>query len=942
MLELKEITKDYYVDKKPFQALKGVSLYFPKQQFCSILGASGSGKTTTLNIIGGLDKYSSGDLLIEGLSTKTYDDKDWDNYRNKRIGFIFQSYNLIPQLSLQDNVSMSLTLDGVSKRERSKKARLALDAVGLKGLYNKIPNQLSGGQMQRVAIARALINDPEIILADEPTGALDSVTSVQIMDLLKEISKDKLVIMVTHNRELAEKYSDRIIEFKDGLVIRDTFENQIQEIKVKEEKEYEKNGLSLKDFALIDEKKRKKLKKAKRERKSSMSYKTSLDLSFKNLLTKKGRTIMTSVAGSFGIIGVALVLSVNNGFGNYINKLEVQTASQMPLNVSSYSVTYKKDPNFVPNEAFTDKEVVLPYLTDTGEPEVSFNNITPKYIAFLESIKNQGKIMSDYIVSYGEQYAFNLTTQNPGTKEYYQVKNGNFLAYSDMISSLTGLPTNYFHILYGDENAYDVIGGRYADPNNMHEMMLMVDNRNQIPLEVLKELGFYDKENDEITDDYAKENPVTFNEILNKTFKVFPNSEYYTEEHKEVPYNDKDVYYYKQNDLETLFNDSTKGVEVKIVGILRPKEDTTIQTMAAGVCYQKPLQDHLVELNKKDNIYQNIKNNVTWKDGANASELATDLLKLAQSLSNANSSNSSSVQNEFNNLMNKYFEFYSIFDGNTMNEKNIRYTIKDYMTWCKTIGADIIDEELKFGGLNSLQEYIEKVSSGIGKFALTQDKKYLIEIYPYLISLVGYMDGYSDIRNVIIFPVDLSSKQKLTKLLDEFNVVDPTDVPNHAKNESEIVRYTDIVGTFTGGMTQLIDILSIVLIVFASISLVVSCVMTGIITYVSVIERTKEIGILRALGARKKDVGRLFEAECVFIGLGSGLIGCFVAFVATFPINAIINHLYPEYNIGNIADLHYSSIIILVLVSCLLTFLSSLMPARAAARKDPVIALRSE
>ena len=942
MLELKEITKDYFVDKKPFKALKGVSLYFPKQQFCSILGASGSGKTTTLNIIGGLDKYSSGDLLIEGLSTKTYDDKDWDNYRNKRIGFVFQSYNLIPQLTLQDNVSMSLTLDGVSKRERSKKARLALDAVGLKGLYNKIPNQLSGGQMQRVAIARALINDPEIILADEPTGALDSVTSIQIMDLLKEISKNKLVIMVTHNRELAEKYSDRIIEFKDGLVIRDTFEDKIEEIKAIEEKEYIQKDLSLKDFALIDEKKRKKIKKAKRERKSSMSYKTSLNLSFKNLLTKKGRTIMTSVAGSFGIIGVALVLSVNNGFGNYINRLEVETASQMPLNVSSYSVTYKKDPNFIPNEAFTDKEIVLPYLTDIGEPEVSFNNITPKYIAFLESIKEEGKLMSDYIVSYGEQYAFNLTTQNPETKEYYQVKNGNFLAYSDMISSLTGLPTNYFHILYGDENAYDIIGGRYADPDNMHEMMLMVDSRNQIPLEVLKELGFYNKDNDDITDDYAKENPISFNEVLNKTFKVFPNSQYYEEEHKDVPYNDKDAYYYDEKDLKTLFSDSSKGVEVKIVGILRPKEGSTIQTMAAGVCYQKSLQDYLVSENNKDNIYHNIKNNVTWKDGANANDLAVDLMKLAESLSNSQNASSSSIQNEFNHLMNKYFDFYSIFDGNSKNEKNVDYTISDYMNWCKTIGANIIDDELKFGGLNSLQEYIEKVSSGIAKFALSKDENQLIEIYPYLISLVGYMNGYSDIQNVIIFPVDLTSKQKLTALLDDFNKIDPTDVPNHAVNESQVVRYTDIVGTFTGGMTELIDILSIVLIVFASISLVVSCVMTGIITYVSVIERTKEIGILRALGARKKDVGRLFEAECVFIGLGSGLIGCFIAFIATFPINAIINHLYPAYNIGNIADLHYFSIIILVLVSCVLTFLSSLMPARAAARKDPVIALRSE
>lgn len=942
MLELKDITKDYYVDKKPFQALKGVSLYFPKQQFCSILGASGSGKTTTLNIIGGLDKYSSGDLLIEGLSTKTYDDKDWDNYRNKRIGFVFQSYNLIPQLSLQDNVSMSLTLDGVPKRERNRKARLALDAVGLKGLYNKIPNQLSGGQMQRVAIARALINDPEIILADEPTGALDSVTSVQIMDLLKEISANKLVIMVTHNRELAEEYSDRIIEFKDGLVIHDSFANKIEEIKAKEEAENLQKGLSLKDFALIDEKNKKKVKKAKRERKSSMSYKTSLNLSFKNLLTKKGRTIMTSIAGSFGIIGVALVLSVNNGFGNYINRLEVETASQMPLNVSSYSVTYKKDPNFVPNESFTDKEVVLPFITDTGEPEVSFNNITPKYISFLESIKNEGKLMSDYIVSYGEQYAFNLTTQNPKTNEYYKVRNGNFVAYSDMISGLTGLPTNYFHILYGDENAYDVIGGRYADPTKMNEMMLMVDSRNQIPLEILKELGFYNRDDETITDDYAKENPVTFNQILNKKFKVFPNAQYYTENHKDVPYNDKDVYYYTQNDLEEIYKDSSKGVEVQIVGILRPKKETTIQTMAAGVCYQKSLQDYIVSENQKDNIYKNIKNNVTWKEGANATNLIQDLAKLAQTLENTNNASSSSVQKEFNGIMDKYFNFYSIFNGNIKDKKEVEYTIENYMTWCQTIGADIIDSELKFGGLTTLQEYIEQVSLGILEFTITNDEKHLIKIYPYLISLVGYMNGYSDIQNVIIFPIDLSSKAKLTKMLDEFNVIDPTNVPNHAANKSEVVLYTDIVGTFTGGMTELIDILSIVLIVFASISLVVSCVMTGIITYVSVIERTKEIGILRALGARKKDVGRLFEAECVFIGLGSGLIGCFIAFIATFPINAIINHLYPSYNIGNIADLHYSSIIILVVVSCALTFLSSLMPARAAARKDPVIALRSE
>ena len=943
MLELKEITKEYYVDKKPFLALKGVSLYFPKQQFCSILGASGSGKTTTLNIIGGLDKYTSGDLIIEGQSTKTYDDKDWDNYRNKRIGFVFQSYNLIPQLTLLDNVAMAMTLNGVPKKERNARAKIALDAVGLKGLYNKIPNQLSGGQMQRVAIARALINDPEVILADEPTGALDSVTSIQIMDLLKEVSKDRLVIMVTHNRELAEQYSDRIIEFKDGLVIKDSFADKVQEVKAKEDAYYKSIEPSLKDFNLIDEKDKKTKKKKHREKKSSMSFRTSLKLSFKNLLTKKGRTIMTSVAGSFGIIGVALVLSVNNGFGNYIEKVEKQTANQMPLNVSSYSITYEKDDTFVPNEQFPDKELVLPYLSDTSKAQVSYNNITQKYINYLDTLKNDEKLISDYIISYSEQYAFNLTTQNPVTKEYYPVKNGSFIAMSDMISSFTGLPTNFFHVLYGDETSYDVIHGRYANPANKGELMLMVDSRNQISLDILKELGFYDKTDDSIDEKYAMEHPLTFDRITSKKFKVFPNSEYYTENSKSVPLSDKKVYFYEENDLNLLYENDKKGVELQIVGILRPKSDATFQTMAAGVCYQKTLQEYLVKENNRDSIFENIQNNVTWKEGADAMDFVTDLGKIAEEIAKDESgSTSNAVSTKFNELFNKYLSFYSIFSGDYKNKNDEDYLIGNYIKWCSQIGADLISDELKAGGMPIMQEHLGMVISSITKYALGKNEQELYKAYPYLVGLIGFINGYSDIQSVIIFPVDLTAKSALIKKLDEFNIIDANNVPNHAASNSEVVLYTDIVGSFTEGMTQLINILSIVLIVFASISLVVSCVMTGIITYVSVIERTKEIGILRALGARKRDVGNLFEAECVVIGIGSGVIGCLMAYMFTFPINAIINMLYPEYNIGNIADLHYSSIIILIAISVLLTFLSSLMPARSAAKKDPVIALRSE
>ena len=933
MLELKDVVKDYYVDKEPFRALKGISLFFPKQQFCSILGPSGCGKTTTLNIIGGLDHYTSGDLLIEGKSTKEYNDKQRDNYRNKRIGFVFQSYNLIPQLSIVENVAMSLTLNGVKRKEKIEKAKDALKKVGLDDTFNKKPNQLSGGQMQRVAIARAIINDPEIVLADEPTGALDSVTSVQVMEILKQISKDRLVIMVTHNKELAYKYSDRIIQFKDGEVESDTWNEETK----KQAKEKEdaiisaKKEEEVKNLKIIDENNKEKRKQKRKEKLSSMGFLTALNLSFRNLLTKKGRTMMTSVAGSFGIIGVALVLAVNNGFSLWIDRMEEETASQMPVTVSSYSISYKLNEDYEENPQYSDAEFVYPYMSNIAEQTVTYNNISQKYINYIEHLKDTTGYINDYVVNYGDEYAFNLTTTNPETGEAYLVQNGTFTSITNALYSITGLPTNYFHVLFGQEEyitqSYDVIAGEYPDPNDMTQMALIVDSRNQIPLEALKELGFY---GEDTTEEDAKKDPISFNDVLNKKYKVFTNQDFYTESVTQDASGDN-IYSYTNDNLQETYEDEARGLEIKISGILRPKEDSSMTSMAAGLAYQNSLQEHLISENQKSNIYKNIKENVKWKDGASAINLASDLGAL---IDNANDIEQLSVA-IINNIFSKYFDFYSIFTGNSTDLSGNPYTIDDYLSWANQIGADLVTEEMKAKGMSALTKYFEEIMTLLlgGKYE---------EACPLVISLLAFINSYSNIQSLIIFPTSLSNKTLLMEKLDEFNEIDTSGDPYHAANTSEQVHYTDMVGTLTGSLNQLIDILSVVLIVFASISLVVSCVMTGIITYVSVIERTKEIGILRALGARKKDVGRLFEAECVVIGIISGGFGCLIAYIVCFPINAILNAIYPDYGIGNIAALSWSSVIILILISVLLTFISSLLPSRAAAKKDPVTALRSE
>ena len=926
MLRLKNISKDYIIDKKPFRALKNISLNFPKRQFCCILGPSGCGKTTLLNIIGGLDQYTEGNLYIDGKSTKLYKSKDWDNYRNKRIGFVFQNYNLIPHLSILENVELSLTLDGVSRKERKTRAIEALKKVGLEDIYNKKPNQLSGGQMQRVAIARALITDPEVILADEPTGALDSKTSVQVMDIIKEVSKEHLVIMVTHNEELANKYANRIIKMKDGEVLEDTAPSK---------------------FIPTPPNKNKK----KEKKKTSMSFFTALKISIKSLFTKKGRTVLTSVAASFGIIGVALVLALSNGFSSYVGRIESETASQTPVNVPSYTITGSQiEEESEKNETtkYPDTNEIYPYISPTKTATYKYNIFNQKYINFLDKLKNEDGLINDYLINYSNYYSFNLITEFPqsidqktdGGVAKVNYNTSNYI--SSTLSQYTGLPTNYFHPLYGEEKyiteSYEVIEGTY--PQKSNELVLVVDNCNRINFSTLKALGFYNSVDEEsnvlLKDQDTKVRPIEWETIKSKKYKVFSFNEYYK---KDAVYTTTDgegntvkFQNYVTNDLNELYSDENSGIELKIVGILRPKKTTTIPLMTVGLCYLSSLQNEIVSLNDDTKydvpIVDEFEKNIIVRNvnGFGVGNFASFIKEFGEI-----SSESALSTTSLATLYNKYFAFYGATDVSKAYT-NINY----YLRAAEGFGCDMIPEELLENGIsdaNFMSEYMKSMLEDYQKGDLASAIKKAIGIYAYAYS-------YSTISNIVIFPKDLSSKSKLKEALDEYNVIGEGDY--HANSEKEQIYYSDIASDITSGIGQMITIISVVLIIFASISLLVSCVMTGIITYTSVIERTKEIGILRAVGARKKDVSRLFQAESSIIGEVSGVIGCVIAYLICIPANYILNNVYSDYNLGEIAKLSIYHVILLIVISILLTLISGLIPSRIAAKKDPVIALRSE
>lgn len=764
MLELKNIIKDYCSGDEVTHALKGINLAFDNTGFSSILGPSGCGKTTMLNIIGGLDHYTNGDLIIDGKSTKEFKDVDWDSYRNARIGFVFQSYNLISHLSILDNVSMALSLSGTSSKIRKEKAKEALKAVGLENHLEKKPNQLSGGQMQRVAIARALINNPDIVLADEPTGALDSETSIQVMEILKEISKKRLVIMVTHNRELAIQYSDRIIEMKDGLVVNDSQKKSIIET------------------AEVTKMKNKK---------TSMSFWTALSSSFRNLFSKKGRTIITSIAGSIGIIGVALVLSISNGMSNFISGIERDTLAGFPLTVSQV-VSIDMSMNLgMKSGTYPTDNIFHPYDI-SGNTSVHKNNIDEEYVDY---VNNMDKSYYS-VISYSYSVSKNVMSIN-GDDDYIFVDTS--LSSSSVFSStsvFSEMPNNKEFI----ETQYDVLAGTY--PESKEDLALVVDSNNRIDTSLLDAFGIEEQES------------FTVSDLLGMSFKVIANDDYYTS------YGDMFI---PNSDYKTMY-DSDDSITITISSIMRVKESSASELLSTGVNYTTALTDCLLEMNSSS----------------------------------------------------------------------------------KVVGAQRSSPD------------VNVLTGGAFTSTITYD------------SIMQYLGGDKTPSSIQIYPKTFEDKSKIKSYLDKYN--------EGLANDEKII-YTDLSESMSSSISSMVDTVSIILVVFAGISLIVSTVMIGIITYVSVVERTKEIGIMRAIGARKKDILRIFNAEAIIIGFASGVFGVLLtyalcplaSFIVSNSVNVSFTVMLPPY---------YA--IALICLSMILTLIAGFFPSKIASKKDPVVALRTE
>lgn len=895
MLELNDIKKDYVSGSTTVSALKGINLRFRDCEFVSILGQSGCGKTTMLNIIGGLDKYTSGDLKINGVSTKNYKDRDWDFYRNNSIGFVFQSYNLIPHQTVLSNVELALTLSGVSKAERKKRAIEALEKVGLGEQIHKKPNQMSGGQMQRVAIARALVNNPDILLADEPTGALDTETSIQIMELLKEISKDRLIIMVTHNPELAKNYSTRIVRLLDGVITDDSAPYSLEDMEA---------DIKAKEAAKVKASE-KKNKKSGKKQKTSMSFFTALSLSFNNLMTKKTRTILTAFAGSIGIIGIAMILSISNGIQLYIDRVQRDTLSSYPITLQAESIdissmvtsmTGNSDSAEHEDKSKIYSNDIMGDMINTMVKEVKSNNLSE----FKKYIENGGSDIKSYVsdIQYSYDVPLNIYMKdtsngveqlNPGTM-FDSIYGEGATSTSSAMSSGMGMGmfsnSSVWNQLLGNQQVldeqYDVLAGHW--PENYNEVVLVVDKNNEVDDYTLYSLGLKDPEEVRtlfkkmmVGESYETEKDIsyTFDEILDTEFKLVMPTDMYKYNDVTGTWDD-----YSKDD-KYMTNVVNNGTDIKVCGIIRPNDDAVSTSISSGIGYTAKLTEYIIEEVKNSEIAK-----------AQLADTSVD-----------------------------------VFTGVPFdNDRNTEITMDDVNAYMATLSPE---ESAQMQAMTSgmsddqiLQLFSASLKARTTDATLDSNKSKL---------------GITDLdtpSQIDIYATDFDSKEKVQNIIKDYNKLQQDD-----GKEENVINYTDYVGIMMSSVSTIINAISYVLIAFVAISLIVSSIMIGIITYISVLERTKEIGVLRSIGASKKDVSRIFNAETLIEGFVSGALGIVVTLLLCIPANALIKHLT---DISNVAQLPVAGGVILIIISMFLTFIAGLIPAKLAAKKDPVVALRSE
>lgn len=905
MLEIKNITKTYDTGGFKQTALNGVSFNLRDNEFVSILGHSGSGKTTLLNIIGGLDRYDSGDIIINGTSTKKYTDRDWDSYRNHSVGFVFQSYNLIPHQSVLSNVELALTISGISSNERKNRAKKALEEVGLKDHLHKRPNQLSGGQMQRVAIARALVNEPDILLADEPTGALDTETSIQIMDLLKEVAQDRLVVMVTHNPELAHEYSNRIIELQDGDIISDSHPLLIEDEDA-DEAEHKNLG------------------------KASMSFSTAILLSFNNLKSKKGRTLLTAFAGSIGIIGIALILSLSTGVNDYIDDIQQDTMSAYPITIDAQSIDLNslidirdeaigsadssdEENEQVERDAVYSNATTLELISSTTST-FKENNLT-SFKKYLDDPSNE---ISPYVGTNGVVYSYAVNfdlfaydeedtlvntdgstfsgREAPGMPGFQMPSSALVPTESSASELIPGVDDTLISPVITDN--YEVLYGNW--PEEYNEVVLRVDQNNEIETSTLYELGMLPAEEyEEVLNKIEQGEEIniesqkfSFESLIEQTFYLLPASEYFVE-------NENGHFQDISEDAAAVENVvDEKAIEISVVGIVKPHGDATTTAITTPIAYTSALTKHLIDYANESNVVQ------AQKESPEVNVL-------------------SGLRFETDNDEQKIEDTREYLENLPISEK-----------------ADFVRsmQESNNGPAQMPGMTEEQLVASFDGLITTLDDETLLSIYDSSISTGSYDDNMETFgvisldapSSISIYADNFEDKEAISARIEDYNA---------SVDEEEKITYADFAGLIMSSVTEIVDVIAYVLIAFVSVSLIVSSIMIGIITYISVLERTKEIGILRAMGASKANISTVFNAETIIIGLFSGLLGVGLTYLSHIPINMVLNHLLGE---GVRASLSFISAFVLVLLSLVLSFVAGLIPSKQASEKDPVDALRSE